>query len=127
MADFVFDASAILAIAFKEPGADRAMARMPGAWISTVNYSEACAKLIDKGFAAQEAFSWLEALRLDVIGFEKDDAAKAASLRAATRTKRLSFADRACLALATSRDATAVTTDRAWAELDLPCAVELIR
>jgi PIN domain nuclease of toxin-antitoxin system len=127
MADYVLDASAILAIAFKEPGADRAIARMSGAWISAVNYSEACAKLIDKGFAAQEAFRWLEALRLEVIGFEKEDAAKAAFLRAATCMKRLSFADRACLALAMSRAATAVTTDRAWAELDLSCDVELIR
>ncbi|MBN9245690.1 MAG: type II toxin-antitoxin system VapC family toxin [Mesorhizobium sp.] len=127
MTDFVFDASAILAIAFKEPGADKAITRMAGARVSAVNYSEACAKLVDKGFAAQEAFNWLEALRLDVIGFDKEDASQAASLRAATRMKRLSFADRACLALALSRDATAVTTDRAWATLDLPCAIELIR
>jgi len=127
MADFVFDASAVLAIAFKEPGAEKAMARMAEGWISAVNYSEACAKLVDKGFAAQEAFNWLEALRLNVVEFNKADASQAASLRAATRMKRLSFADRACLALAVSREATVVTTDRAWATLDLPCAVELIR
>lgn len=127
MTDFVFDASAILAIAFREPGAERAIARMPGAFVSAVNYSEACAKLVDKGFAAEEAFNWLEALRLDVVGFDKEHSAKAASLRATTRMKRLSFADRACLALAMSRDATAVTTDRVWSALDLRCAVELIR
>ncbi len=127
MADFVFDASAILAIAFKEPGADNALARMPKACVSTVNYSEACAKLVDKGFGSDEAFNWLEALRIDVVVFDRPDAALAASLRSTTKLKRLSFADRACLALAVSRKATAITTDRIWATLDLGCPVELIR
>lgn len=127
MADFVFDASAILAIAFKEPGAENALARMARACVSTVNYSEACAKLIDKGFGSEEAFNWLEALRLDVIVFDRSNAARAASLRSATKHRRFSFADRACLALAMSREATAVTTDRAWKTIDLGCSVELIR
>lgn len=127
MADFVFDASVILAIAFKEPGAESALGRMSRACVSTVNYSEACAKLVDKGFGADEAFNWLEALRLDVIVFNRQDAARAASLRSATRLKRLSFADRACLALTISRGAVAVTTDRVWATLDIGCPVELIR
>jgi ribonuclease VapC len=127
MADFVFDASAILAIAFKEPGADNALTRMPGACVSTVNYSEACAKLVDKGFGPEEAFGWLEALRLDVVVFDRVDAARAAALRSATKLKRFSFADRACLALAISRKAIAVTTDRAWKTVDLGCSVELIR
>ena len=127
MADFVFDASAILAIAFKEPGADNALARMARACVSTVNYSEACAKLVDKGFGLEEAFGWLEALRLDVVVFDRVDAARAAALRSATKLKRFSFADRACLALAISRKAIAVTTDRAWKTVDLDCSIELIR
>lgn len=127
MADFVFDASAVLAIAFKEPGADNAIARMSGASISSVNYSEAGAKLIDKGFGTEEAFQWLDALRFEVFQFDKDFALRAASLRGVARQKRLSFADRACLALTIARGAIAVTTDRAWTTLDLPCAVELIR
>jgi PIN domain nuclease of toxin-antitoxin system len=127
MADFVFDASAILAIAFKEPGAENAMARMSKACVSTDNYSEACAKLVDQGFAPEEAFNWLEALRLDVVVFDRPDAAWAASLRSATKFKRFSFADRACLALAISRQAVAMTTDRAWKTVDLGCPVELIR
>lgn len=127
MADFVFDASAILAIAFKEPGADKAVLHMSKACVSAVNYSEACAKLIDKGFGPREASGWLETLRLEVIPFDRPDAAQAASLRSATKHKRFSFADRACLALAISRRSIAVTTDRAWASLDLGCSIELIR
>ena len=40
-----------------------------------------------------------------------------AQLRAATRELGLSLGDRACLALARGLQATAVTADRAWAEL----------
>lgn len=127
MTNNVFDASAVLAIAFKEPGADNAIARMSSARISTVNYSEAGAKLIDKGFGAEEAFAWLGALRLELVTFDEAAAMAAASLRAVTKHKRLSFADRACLALAIRSGDTAVTTDRAWSTLDLPCPVELIR
>jgi len=127
MADYVLDASALLAIAFSEPGADAALARMASSCVSAVNYSEACAKMVDKGFRPEEAFGWLEALRIDVVGFDRSDAARAAALRQATRTSRLSFADRACIALAAERKAIAITTDRAWAGLDLPCSIELIR
>ncbi|MEX0955497.1 MAG: type II toxin-antitoxin system VapC family toxin [Rhizobiaceae bacterium] len=127
MAEFVFDASAILAIAFKEPGAEIAVARMPAACVSAVNYSEAYAKMIDKGFGAVEAHSWLEALRLEVLGFAKPDAASAARLRETAVWRRISFADRACISLAAREGATAVTTDRIWSKLDLPCPVELIR
>jgi ribonuclease VapC len=127
MAKFVFDASAVLAIAFSEPGADVAIARMPAASISTVNYSEAGAKMIDKGLGWTEVFNWLEALRLEIFDFDRQAAANAAALRENRAWKRISFADRACISLAAKIGATAVTTDRAWAQLDLPCAIELIR
>jgi PIN domain nuclease of toxin-antitoxin system len=35
--------------------------------------------------------------------------------------------DRACLALASARGATALTTDRAWAALGIGIAIELAR
>lgn len=127
MAEAVFDASAVLAIAFKEPGAEHALARMSTAIISTVNLSEAGAKLIDKGFDPIEAFRWLAALQLKVVVFDQEQAVAAASLRASTKVKRLSFADRACIALAASEGAVAMTTDRAWADLDLPCPIKLLR
>lgn len=127
MAGFVFDASAILAIAFREPGADVAIARMTDAAISAVNYSEAGAKLIDKGFAREEAFNWLEALRLEIHDFGREAVESAAALRENDTWRRVSFADRACISLATQLGATAVTTDRIWADLQLPCPVELIR
>lgn len=127
MAEFVLDASAILAIAFNEPGSELAMERMPRACVSAVNYSEVCAKMVDKGFDVREACDWLEAMRLDVIDFARPEAKLAAALRETKSLRRISFADRACISLASREGATAVSTDRAWAELDLPCPVELIR
>jgi ribonuclease VapC len=39
----------------------------------------------------------------------------------------LSLGDRACLALARLRNLPAVTADRAWANLDLDIAIEVLR
>ncbi|WP_438754133.1 type II toxin-antitoxin system VapC family toxin [Pararhizobium sp. O133] len=127
MSGAVFDASAVLAMAFNEPGADQAMAYLTGGRISAVNYSEAGAKLIDKGLPPDEAFIWLAALRLEVVPFDTASAEGAATLRQETRVRRLSFADRACLGLAIATGAAAITTDRVWSELDLNCIVKLIR
>lgn len=47
--------------------------------------------------------------------------------RATTREAGLSLGDRCCLALTQQLDATAVTTDRAWARLDVRIAIEVVR
>ena len=60
----VFDSSAVLAIVFDEPGADRAQGRLDGGIISSVNYSETLAKMIEKGFTAADAIHGLAALTL---------------------------------------------------------------
>ena len=90
--------------------------------------TEVHAKLIDKGMDAREAFGLLGALRLDVVAFDAAAAEAAASLRPQSRRLGLSFADRACLALASRDAATAVTADQVWASLDgLACTISLIR
>jgi PIN domain nuclease of toxin-antitoxin system len=45
----------------------------------------------------------------------------------ATRGHGLSLGDRACLALARTLGATALTTDRAWRAVDVGVAIEVIR
>jgi ribonuclease VapC len=123
----VLDASALLAFIRDEPGAEIAKAAMPGALICAVNVSEVIMRSTEKGFSSRLVHALLVAERIDVVAFDMDLALKTAALRAATRSRGLSFADRACLATAIREDATAVTADRSWAELDLPCPVELIR
>lgn len=123
----VLDASAVVAHLNDEPGGDRVGALLNGALISAVNLCEVGSKLSDFGVPDDEWAAVMRALHLDVVAFDGPQADRAIALRAMTRAKGLSLADRACLALAIDRNATAVTADRAWAALDVGCEIELIR
>jgi PIN domain nuclease of toxin-antitoxin system len=123
----VLDASAVLAILNFEPGAEKARSYLPDGWISAANAAEVGAKLSDKGMPVAAAQSALALLRLKVADFDAALAHASVELRQPTRAKGLSLADRACLSLAIREQATAVTADRVWADIDLPCKVELIR
>lgn len=123
----VLDASALLALLFAEPGAERAADVIAqGAVISTVNLSEVAALLVRHG---QEPETTLAAVRDQVLvePFTAEDALTAAKLSPLTAPKGLSLGDRACLALAKRLAARAVTAERSWAELDLNVQIELIR
>jgi len=50
----VFDASAVLALIFDEPGADRATSSLTGEVISTVNLVEAMTVLMQKGASGDD-------------------------------------------------------------------------
>lgn len=123
----ILDASTVLAALRSEPGGQALWARLAGARISSVNLSEIVSKLIDLGSDPDTALQDVSALRLDVVPFDRETALLAGRLRADTRHCGLSLGDRACLALAIRESATALTADRAWVDLDLPCKVELIR
>jgi ribonuclease VapC len=123
----VLDASALLALILDENGADEVAKLIDGAAISAANISEVGARLIRLGWDSHIVFDDLRNWPLTVHPFDFEQAKRAAALVPATRSKGLSFADRACLALADTLSATAVTGDRAWAELDIPIRIELIR
>jgi ribonuclease VapC len=123
----VFDASAVLAIIFAEPGEERALDLAGNALVSTVNLSEAAAKLDEQGFDPAETRLLLEAIGLGTASFEVPDAFDAGRLRRATRASGLSFGDRACLALALRERLPVATADRAFAEVDVGVLVEMIR
>jgi PIN domain nuclease of toxin-antitoxin system len=123
----VLDASALLALLHREPGAEVVERRMAGACLSTVNYSEVLKKAVEKGGTLAAAGAAVRALQLAIIPFDERQAAEAAGLYSRTRDKGLSFADRACLSLAIRSGSTVLTGDGRWAELDLPVAVVVIR
>jgi ribonuclease VapC len=60
------------------------------------------------------------------VPFDAEMAYRAGCLRSLTKSAGLSFGDRACLALADSLDVPALTSDRAWASLNLNIRVQLI-
>ena len=59
--------------------------------------------------------------------FGAEDAAVEASLVPATQPLGLSLGDRACIALALSRNLKAVTADRIWSKLNVDVTIEIIR
>ena len=124
---YVLDASAVLAVALGERGAENVYPLMITAWISAVNLSEVVARLQDYGVADDAIDLSLGELDLNIVAFSGDHATVAGKLRRLTRPAGLSLGDRACLALAIAEGATAVTMDRAWARLALPVPVLLAR
>lgn len=127
MSETVLDASAILAAVLKEPGGSRVGELTGPIIVSAVNYAEVCTRLIDVGVARAAAEASIALLGLEVVAFDVTQAEGSAELRAATRAAGLSLGDRACLALAASRDAIALTADTAWRRVDVPVAIEFMR
>lgn len=124
----VLDASALLALIFAEPGAARVASLLPDAAISAVNLAEVATRLADRGFSEADWRRLLALLDLDVRALSEQDALAVAALRQSTRPFGLSLGDRACLTLAGSLGAVAVTADRAWAALAGPdLAIDVIR
>ncbi len=124
----VLDASALLALLQQEPGAETVETLLEEAVISSVNWSEVVQKSLDRGVELDNLREDLKALGLSIAPFDVEDAEIAAALRRGTAKLGLSLADRACLALASRLSIPALTTDSAWAELQLEAVfVRLIR
>ena len=127
MNEVVLDASALLAVLRDEPGSDRVGSRLEGASIGAVNLSEVVAKLDKDGVPEAEIRRAVGRLELDVHAFDAAQAYAAGVLRRTTRALGLSFGDRACLALAQSLGAIALTADRSCARLEIGVPIEMIR
>jgi PIN domain nuclease of toxin-antitoxin system len=123
----VLDASAVLAVLFDEPGAGEVRALLVNARVSAVNYSEVIAKALDRGEALLASLRRLAAMGFAVVSHDEGLARRAGELRLVTRKLGLSIGDRACLALAEREGLSVLTTDRAWANLDLPLDIRVIR
>jgi ribonuclease VapC len=124
---YVLDSSAVIALLGNEKGADDIDAVLPNAVISTVNLAEVISKLQERGGSDQAIDDSLADLNLTVISFDSEQANKAGKMRNITRARGLSLGDRACLALAASRGATAVTTDKAWKDFEQVAQVLVVR
>ena len=124
---FVLDASAILALIHGEPGAARVRAALRQSALSSVNLTEVVTKLVARGMPVPEVRAILDAIEPWVLPHDEALAIEAGAMHAATRSRGLSLGDRACLALAQTLGATALTTDRAWREVNIGVTIEVIR
>lgn len=122
---YVLDASAVLALLNNEIGADRVQSVLEDAScvMSVVNWSEVAKKLVDKGRAVEPVAESLQAVGLEFKSFDYSLAVATAHIIASP----LSFGDRACLSLAATLGAIALSADRIWLTFDTGVTVELIR
>jgi ribonuclease VapC len=123
----VLDASALLAFLFREPGHEKVAPLLDESLISTVNLAEVLSRFARDGHDPRPVAARLARAGIARVPFTERLATIAAAILPLVAARRLSLGDRACLALAMSRDLPAVTADRHWAMLDLPIPVQLIR
>jgi ribonuclease VapC len=123
----VLDASALLALLNAEDGSAVVQDLLPDAIISTVNLAEVVTRLSNLDMPEPKIRDALGVLGLEIIPFDEDQAFQAGLLSTYTRYLGLSLGDRACLSLALTRHAIAVTADRTWKKLDVGVEIRLIR
>ncbi len=121
------DASALLAFLFRERGYKRVAEVVEYACLSTVNLSEVLGRFVRDGHDSNEVLARIAATTIEIVPFGAEDAAIAASLVPTTQPLGLSLGDRACIALALSRNLKAVTADRIWSKLNVGVNIEIIR
>jgi len=126
-AEAILDASAIMAVMFREPG--EAVVRGIGCETaaSAVNISEVYSRAVERGSTEALVDLAISTLAIKVQDFDAHDARAAGRLRPRTRHLGLSFADRACLALAQRLALPVLTANRSWTKLDIGVEVRLIR
>ncbi|MEK7849029.1 MAG: type II toxin-antitoxin system VapC family toxin [Chloroflexota bacterium] len=127
MAEVVLDASALLALLNREPGAESVAAVLPGAALSTLNLAEVVAKLSDGGMPGEAVREVLQGLPVEVMPFDEEHAYKAGLLPRSAGGAALSLGDRGCLSLAQSLGLPVLTADRSWRHLSVGVEVRLIR
>src|SRR5882757_7400654 len=117
MNKIVLDASALLAVLNREPGADRLTPEMLStATSSTVNLAEVQGKLVSLGLAPGDAWEATLSPIREATAFTAEHAEAAGNL--ITKTG-LSLGDRACLALGIALRAPVYTADKSWKKLKL--------
>lgn len=127
MSSVVLDASAVLAVALMEEGADAVLAARPGAVLSALNHAEVVSKLLRRDMPWDEIDLFLADAFPQVVPLDREQADIAGRLHAATRKKKLSYADCACLALAAARGLPVLTGDRKWLEVPTEAEVRVFR
>lgn len=124
-----FDASVILAAILDEPGGDAVFDSLEDAVISAVNVAEVYGYAVAHDFSLAAIDAFFADTGIEVAPFDRGQARTSGELVAVTRRAGLSLGDRACLALARTRNAEVLTADRPWAVVgkDLGLTITLLR
>ena len=117
------DASAVLALLFREDGHEEVASVFGESCISTVNLAEVLGRFARDGHDTSLVLHRIASSPVELVDFGPEDAELIANLLPKTQPRGLSLGDRACLALAITRSIPAMTADRAW--LDVPVDVKI--
>jgi len=123
----VLDASAVLALLFKEPGGQAVVDVVSRATVSTVNWVEVWQRCRAVGYDPSEARDRLLGVGLVITALSTAQAEWAGELRESTSHLGLSLADRCCLALGLDTGLPVLTADGTWAKADVGADVVVIR
>src|SRR5580700_10931262 len=91
MAKVVLDTSAFLAVANREPGAERVYSLLPDAVLSVVNAAEVLQKLGKKGMTIEKADEYVRRFSGEIVPFDYQQASLVASHFVDTPAQNLSF------------------------------------
>jgi ribonuclease VapC len=124
----VLDASALLAILNREPGADKLTPELLGTAVSgAVKLAEVQGKLVEQGLTPGDAWEATLSPIREAVSFTPEQAKLAGALVAQTRPLGLSLGERACLALGLALNAAVYTADRSSKELKVGVRIHVIR
>ena len=123
----VLDASALLAFLFREKGHEQVAPHIDDCCLSTVNLSEVIGCFARDGHDPQHVLQKIMATHIEIVSFSANQAALTAALLPKTRALGLSWADRACLALALARQIPALTADLVWEQAEVGVEIIAIR
>ena len=116
MSKTVLDASALVALLMKEPGAELVEAALDegDVMIGAANWAEAAGRLSRHGIAAKTVRDTMATIDLEVVPLDRELALEAGLMEVKTKPLGLSLGDRCCLVLAERVQGTVLTADHIW-------------
>ncbi len=113
----ILDSSALLALIQEEPGAEIIKPLLKFSVMSTVNVTETLSILHRTNIPPEEGVVLVSDIITTIVPFDLEQSKSCADLHPLVKTKGLSLADRACIALGIKLQIPIYTADKIWLEL----------